>query len=659
MLLSVKLRNFKAFRDEQSIPLAPLTLIFGKNSSGKSSILHSLLFLRQSMGSLASGRPPVFAGEDVDLMSMRHTMHGQAKDKSVDGLGIGVSFAWRSDSSRVADTFSRRFGPTLPDTHLGFQFDWSWDNKTQHLGEGRWAVTVSGEDDPTFTGSIRHLTHRVGFPLPSVVPSSSYMQLMFEVYGRKLWSVFDTNLEAWTKLFREPGKLRDELTDLTQDDAIKIFATVGVLRWINPTLLGDHERNVTGENTDSIELITRWFRKQFTIADPSSQSSREYIERDDTPSMENDGEADDYSSVDAEIEQGVNATLGLIDSPIVQPSKNTTISQRNIKVNMNSINNVIQILNNIKTRFHSDPNIKTFIHEYLFTHSRSLNAIAKVIRYASDNSVSGLPDDHAVSSPLRVGPRRWVDEARDGLSGALESISHVGPVREQLSRLYVRNEVRSVSADEPGQATVRFGTAQTDKPRRTRGTGELRERLRDQKLCNQVNSALSRLGVAYALSVEPQKLEAFEGAGAEAVVLTDTVNNVRVGMQDVGYGVGQVIPLIAEVMTLGSRTLLIEQPELHLHPGLQAELGEVLADAVKGNPYGQIIAETHSEHVILRIQKLIRQQIIPPELVSIVYIDRDKNYGGRKTRIGIDEKGEFTVRWPQGFFRERLMETID
>jgi predicted ATPase len=232
----------------------------------------------------------------------------------------------------------------------------------------------------------------------------------------------------------------------------------------------------------------------------------------------------------------------------------------------------------------------------------------------------------------------------------------VGPVREQLARLYVRDEVRSVSVDDPGQATVRFGTARTDKPRRTRGTGELRERLRDQNLCNQVNGALSRLGVGYELSVEPQELQAFEGAGAEAVVLTDTVNNVRVGMQDVGYGVGQVIPLIAEVMTLGSRTLLIEQPELHLHPGLQANLGEVLVDAIKRFPDGQIIAETHSEHVILRIMRMVRDKQISPEKIHIIYVDSEHKRARSITNIRINPYGEYVGTWPGGFFEERMNE---
>lgn len=655
MLLSVKLRNFKAFRDEQSIPLAPLTLIFGKNSSGKSSILHSLLFLRQSMDSLASGRPPVFAGEDVDLMSMRHTMHGQAKDESVDGLGIGVSFAWKSDSSRVADTFSRRLGPTLPDTHLGVQFDWPWNYKDGQVGEGSWAVTVGGEGEATFSGPIQDL--RFGVRLPDITVVSTYMQQMFAAYGGDLWSIFDTNLEAWMTLFREPGMLRNELIDISQNEYFNILKSADVLRWINPTLLGDHERSVTASTATLIELITNWFKIYFNKSDRVSKSSAPDDVRFVRRRADYDSDADDSTGTDPEIEQSLYSALGPMVSPSSKTPKNAESSNGDVSRTLDAANDVIALLNTKKTEYGDHSTIDKFIQEYVFIHYLIDSPLAaQIIRYASDNSVSGLPDYPDVNSPLRVGPRRWVFVARDGLAGALGAISHVGPVREQLARLYIRDEAGSPAANEFGQAAVRFGASRTSQSRRTRGTGELRERLREQHLCDQVNAALSSLGIGYALSVEPQALGAFEDAGAEAVVLTDTVSNVRVGMQDVGYGVGQVIPLIAEVMTLGSRTLLIEQPELHLHPGLQANLGEVLVDAIKRFPDGQIIAETHSEHVILRIMRMVRDKQISSDKIHIIYVDSEHKRAGSITNIRINSYGEYVGTWPGGFFEERMNE---
>lgn len=77
MLRWLILRNFKAFAGEHRIRLAPLTLIFGKNSAGKSSIIQSILFLKQSASSLASGGDAKWVGDDVDLGSMEHALYGQ------------------------------------------------------------------------------------------------------------------------------------------------------------------------------------------------------------------------------------------------------------------------------------------------------------------------------------------------------------------------------------------------------------------------------------------------------------------------------------------------------------------------------------------------------------------------------------------------------
>jgi predicted ATP-binding protein involved in virulence len=63
--------------------------------------------------------------------------------------------------------------------------------------------------------------------------------------------------------------------------------------------------------------------------------------------------------------------------------------------------------------------------------------------------------------------------------------------------------------------------------------------------------------------------------------LRDTRNNALLGMQDVGFGVGQLIPVIAELASVDGGILLLEQPELHLHPKMQAELGQLLANAVQ------------------------------------------------------------------------------
>jgi predicted ATPase len=102
-------------------------------------------------------------------------------------------------------------------------------------------------------------------------------------------------------------------------------------------------------------------------------------------------------------------------------------------------------------------------------------------------------------------------------------------------------------------------------------------------------------------------------------------------------------------------TLLIEQPEIHIHPRLQAELGSLLADCIKPPFENQFIIETHSEHLMLRLQKLIRKGELKPEDISVIYVDRGAE-GSKCLHLRLDEEGDFIDEWPDGFFEEDFNE---
>jgi predicted ATPase len=72
----------------------------------------------------------------------------------------------------------------------------------------------------------------------------------------------------------------------------------------------------------------------------------------------------------------------------------------------------------------------------------------------------------------------------------------------------------------------------------------------------------------------------------------------------------------------------------------------------------QFIVETHSEHMVLRLQKLVRTKKLRPEDVAILYVSRGEN-GSTVKRLRMDEDGDFIDRWPDGFFTERLKEFED
>ncbi|MFZ4623706.1 MAG: DUF3696 domain-containing protein, partial [Rhodoferax sp.] len=141
--------------------------------------------------------------------------------------------------------------------------------------------------------------------------------------------------------------------------------------------------------------------------------------------------------------------------------------------------------------------------------------------------------------------------------------------------------------------------------------------------------------------------------------------------EDVGSGIGYVLPVLCAVFGgggwLAPTTCFIQQPELHLHPALQAAMGDVFIEASAANK--QILIETHSEHLLLRILKRIRQThlqaAIAPELninaddVCVLYFDPSPDGTTTVKRLRITEDGEFMDRWPRGFFAERDQELLD
>ena len=117
--------------------------------------------------------------------------------------------------------------------------------------------------------------------------------------------------------------------------------------------------------------------------------------------------------------------------------------------------------------------------------------------------------------------------------------------------------------------------------------------------------------------------------------------------------------------------MAIEQPELHLHPAQQSELGDIFLKAAlpAGETRNQFILETHSEHLILRIMRRIRETHlgklpkeknlppVRPSDVAVLYVEKE---GPRSIvrEFPLNERGELVKAWPGGFFEEGLREML-
>jgi len=212
------------------------------------------------------------------------------------------------------------------------------------------------------------------------------------------------------------------------------------------------------------------------------------------------------------------------------------------------------------------------------------------------------------------------------LSQAMLTIRHVGPLRDMPDRAY---RLDQLSPESPTATVV-----------------NILERQRDAQ--KQMSQALRDMGMAREVSLKTL------APGYVGIVLTDPVTGRTDNLTDVGFGVSQVLPVIAAVATADvATTLLIEQPELHLHPEAQGRLADVLVTMAERRG-ATLIIETHSEHILLRLMRRIAEGAVDCNDVRVLCVT-----DGMVQKLGIDELGRLTGgSLPPGFFEEDWEDTI-
>ena len=122
-----------------------------------------------------------------------------------------------------------------------------------------------------------------------------------------------------------------------------------------------------------------------------------------------------------------------------------------------------------------------------------------------------------------------------------------------------------------------------------------------------------------------------------------------------GFGTNALIQLLLQLITAENKsTVLIEEPEIHLHPKAQTELAEVLADTAKAEDK-QIIMTTHSEHLLSRLLTLVAEKRLSPEELAIYSFEKDDKGECSATEIEVTELGQVTSGLT-GFFDANLEE---
>jgi predicted ATPase len=167
-----------------------------------------------------------------------------------------------------------------------------------------------------------------------------------------------------------------------------------------------------------------------------------------------------------------------------------------------------------------------------------------------------------------------------------------------------------------------------------------------------VTEHLKRMGLANSFEIRPVA----RGSHLYRVLVKASEGSPEVDMQFLGFGLSQVLPVITSCYVLPSGTsLIIEQPELHLHPKAQSELADVFINAVNRRQI-QVIFESHSEHLLTRLQRRVAEGLLRRTDVAL-YFTQLVNGVSRISELKLDEGGNI-VNWPDDFFGDELGERL-
>lgn len=248
------------------------------------------------------------------------------------------------------------------------------------------------------------------------------------------------------------------------------------------------------------------------------------------------------------------------------------------------------------------------------------------------------------------GPRPWGDQpavalhhrVTDEFWGTLDRVHFVGPMRARAERTTLVGQGIEDYVGPSGEEMAAILHARPD-------------------LVSAVNDWCDRLGLGYHVRMlEPVSREVVLTAGDLAVLALQDVRHdppVLVSSRGVGYGVGQLLPIIVQSLLTRGGMILVEQPEVHLHPRLQSAVGDLFLDTVTAGR-AQLLVETHSEHLVLRILRRVREGRFDPAQLAILYVDLDDAGAAFVRHLEVDDGGELVDGWPGGFFDERLAEVL-
>lgn len=551
-LRGFQLGHFKAFADLQSVPIRPLTLIFGANSSGKSSIIHGLLLARHALdtGELDVSRTEI-GGDSVDLGGFGQYVHRRDVSQRVE---LAVELQTNVLRGNAANLLNQ--GKTVKITlTMGMPLD--------NLGK------------PERGAKARLMAYDVECGERSMLRLSLRPDRTMQL-DRLDNKMLQTLIEAIMVLFTtvkdlKSGKEREIISTVVQ-------SMIPALRFTCHRLLPNQlagEDFASGQNQQLVP-IGRANRQE-----ELENSARLFVPRAIADLIRN-------------INQALQSQLEML--AYLGPMR--SIPPRHLAFNDDRDRNWLAGGGYAWDLVRTNWGVRRLVNEWL--------------------------GSKALSTPYKLAVERLISssDAEAALEQGLDSVA------ADLERK--RREALQAGTETDNEMAFPYDS------------------LGSPEQAKQLLEAIQQ-------RTEQNPLE--------ELVLMDCRTNTPVSHRDVGIGVSQVLPVLVHADADRGRTILIEQPEIHLHPALQSELGDLFILSALGPQKNTFLLETHSEHLILRILRRVRETTedrlpkdmdpIKPEDISVVYVEPTAK-GSVVKVLTVTPDGDFAEPWPGGFFAERL-----
>jgi hypothetical protein len=659
-LTALRIGNFKAFADTQRIPLKPITLIFGPNSAGKSSIVHSLAFAHQvQLGrAMHSGAPldvhaTEIGGASIELGGFRQFVHRRDASRRVT-WGADLAVASLDKRLRELLTDVRQVsliigvGIELDDQGRAMSGKSPRVDSAEILADGEELLHMSRRASREGTARMRvdrlASSHHVWRAVTRAIIESSttattFTDEDFAHIDRAIADLLPQLDIRCPRLFPDGVELRgasDESMPLGE-----LLVPVGrgtrpediarALHIYLPTVLNEFvdgvSRSLDGE-LGALRYLGPVRERPTRHAMP--------VEHRDANWFAGGGFAWDVLVQDEGIRERVNEWLE--GHPAVPRTEARIAAMRN----PDTPTNWKKLYRLIVDRYSANTELRDALEAAFFERPLTLLQRRELLTKSLVQVFAELQEqyetDQARAEKYAKELEPWIQRIQAAQSTEeadrilAEAMAHFEA--EEVKRLESPEEQRNVfqeleAEDAPMEAAL--------------------------KRAADFMTALDKRGVPTIKELRLQEVdEKLRPSGAV------------VALCDVGFGISQVLPVLTLAYANQGDLIAIEQPEIHLHPALQAELGDVFIESALGQRQNTFILETHSEHLILRVMRRMRETWqkkstglppITPDDVSILYVEpASQGLCSIVREMPLNEAGQLVKAWPGGFFEEGLRE---